>query len=373
MAGLAAGSELTQARGVEIGPARADDDAALRALLRNGPMPGRIRIALTREPSLFAADGMAGGTEFTVVARRDGRAVGLGRCTVHGLTRNGSRRRIGYLSALRLEPEVHGGARLIREGYEHLLERLAGAVDGCITSIAADNERARRVLERGRRLGLPGYQPLGELVTLVAPVPRRLRPGAGRSDVWPWGPDADGFLRDQGLRAHLALGWEPWQWDGLARHGVTQGDWRLVRHAGEIVAAGAVWDQRAFRQTRIDGYRGALNAMRPVVNVARWIAGRPSLPAPGTILAQGSLLGASVAEPILWKWLWPVLAQEAARRGLAWLSISRGAPDPELRILRHLTGAREYRTMLYAVEWPGGPRWPDEWDDRPLRPEVGLL
>jgi hypothetical protein len=268
---------------------------------------------------------------------------------------------------------VPGGARLLREGYEHLLEQLAGTVDGCITTIAADNSRARRVLERGPRLGLPGYQPLGELVTLVAPVSRRRTPGAGRRVVSQWGPDADGFLRDQGLRAHLALGWEPWQRDGLARHGVTPGDWQLVRHAGEIVAAGAVWDQRAFRQTRIDGYAGVLDAMRPAVNIARWIAGQPSLPPPGTVLAQGALLGAGVAEPTLWKWLWPVLVHEAARRGLEWLSICRGATDPELPILRRLTGAREYRTALYAVEWPGGSRWPDEWDGRPFRPEVGLL
>jgi hypothetical protein len=316
---------------------------------------------------------LAGGTEFTVVARRDGRAVGLGRCTVHGLTRNGDRRRIGYLSALRIEPGVPGAARLIREGYDHLLERLAGAVDGCITSIAADNARARRVLERGPRLGLPGYQPLGELVTLVAPVPRRGTPGAGRGVVSPWGPDADGFLRDQALRSQLALGWEPWQWDGLARQGVTQGDWQLVRHAGDIVAAGAVWDQRAFRQARIVGYAGVLNAMRPAVNMARWIAARPPLPPPGSVLAQGALLGTSVAEPLLWKRLWPVLVHEAARRGLEWLSICRGATDPELPVLRRLTGAREYRTLLYAVEWRGGPRWPDEWDGRPFRPEVGLL
>ena len=374
MAGLAVAGELRDEVRDEVGPAGAADDAGLRALLRRSALPGPVRVAFTREPSVFAADGLAGGREYTVVARRDGRAVGMGRCSVHALTRNGTACRIGYLSALRVEPGLPGSARLLRMGYEDLTRRLAGRVDGCVSSIGADNMRARRILERGRRIGLPEYQPLGDLVTLVAPVTRwrglaSVADAAMRRDE---AGELHGFLRDHACRTNLALAWEPWQWQGLAGQG-TPADMQLVRQRGAIVAAGAVWDQRAFRQVVIDGYEGVLRVARPLVNLARSLARHPALPPPGTVLAQGAVLGASVSEPGQWPKLWPLLAARGARLGLDWLSLSRDARDPGLPILRRLTAAREYRTTVYAVGWPGGPSWPDDWDGRLLRPEAGLL
>jgi hypothetical protein len=324
---------------------------------------------------VFAADGLAGGTEYTVVARRDGRAVGMGRCSVHMLTRNGTACNIGYLSALRVEPGLPGSARLLRMGYEDLTRRLAGRVDGCVSSIGADNLRARRILERGRRIGLPEYQPLGDLVTLVAPVTRwRGRAAAADAELLRGEAGAlHEFLRDHARRTNLALSWEQWQWQGLAARGITPADMQLVRHGSAIVAAGAVWDQRAFRQVVIDGYEGVFRVARPLVNVARSLARQPALPPPGTVLAQGAVLGASVSDPGQWPKLWPLLAARGARLGLDWLSLSRDSLDPELPVLRRLTGAREYRTTIYAVTWPGGPSWPDEWDGRLLRPEAALL
>jgi hypothetical protein len=71
--------------------------------------------------------------------------------------------------------------------------------------------------------------------------------------------------------------------------------------------------------------------------------------------------------------LWPALEHRAHSLGLSWLAVSREARDPELAVLRRLTNAREYNTTLYGVEWSDGPRWPDGWDSRFLRPEVALL
>ena len=133
------------------------------------------------------------------------------------------------------------------------------------------------------------------------------------------------------------------------------------------------WDQRAFRQTVIHGYSGALDTFRPVYNVLQSALRRPPLPPPGSVLSQAALLGAFVAEPDDWKRLWPVVNARAAEQEIEWLTISRDAHDPELAVLRRLTRVHEYRTTLYEVEWRDGPRWPDAWDSRPFRPEVGLL
>jgi len=53
-----------------------DDDAAIRALLANNPMPGRIRVRYEREPDYFAGCATMGETQ-VVVARADERLVGV--------------------------------------------------------------------------------------------------------------------------------------------------------------------------------------------------------------------------------------------------------------------------------------------------------
>lgn len=52
--------------------AEPSDDAELRRLLRDNPMPGAFRLALTREPSFFQAAALEGDVHQTVVARTAG-------------------------------------------------------------------------------------------------------------------------------------------------------------------------------------------------------------------------------------------------------------------------------------------------------------
>ena len=352
--------------------AEQDDDAGLRRLLRTSVMPGAVRVAFTREPEYFAADGMAGGHDVTVVARheRGGRVVGSGRCSIYPLMRNGVRRRMGYLNVLRVGERTRESARLLREGYELLGRETARLADGFFTSIATDNERARRVLEHGGRLGLPSYRPLCDLVTLVGAVTNA--GGANRAPAADE-PELAEFLERASRDSQLALAWKPAPWRDLERHDLSARDFSVVRQDGRIVAAAGVWDQRAFRQTVIDGYGGWMGAARPFINATMAMRRRPPLPAPGGILAQGGLLGAHALDPAAWPALWQLVRRRAAERGLSWLTLSRDVRDPELPILRRLMKGQEYRTTLYEVSWPGGTRWPDPWGEGPYCPEVALL
>ncbi|MCC6930451.1 MAG: hypothetical protein IT359_15805 [Gemmatimonadaceae bacterium] len=375
-----------------------DDDAAIRALLRASVIPGAVRVAFTREPDYFAGDALAGGEDHAVVARHGGRLVGLGRCSVYPLFRNGAPARVAYLGELRLAPGTANGVRLLRDGYAALAESV-GEVEACFTSITNDNVRARSVLERGGRLGLPAYAPIASLVTLVAPVApvalvapaAPLAPAAGFAMAAPvrsahpphhvaaGGADrradvADGlaFLARHAPDRQLALQWDDDRLARLARHGFTGDDLVIVRRGGAVVAAGGIWDQRPFRQVVVDGYAAALQLARPAVNLWCRLTRRPALPPPGSVLAQGALLGATVSAPGDWRVLWPALQACARARGIAWLTVARDARDPELPVLRALTRAREYHTTLYDVAL--GRRSPAAaWDSRLVRPEVGLL
>jgi hypothetical protein len=335
--------------------------------MRRSVMPGAVRIAFTREPDYFASDGLAGADDVTVVARRGEAVVGSGRCSIYPLARNGMPARIGYLGLLRVTDSTREAARLIREGYELLGTEVQHRADCFFTSIATENARARRVLERGGRLGLPRYDALCELVTIIAPVRRGPAKVSQHADAG----ELVEFLSRGSRLFHLSLDWDATVLRQLQRHGVDAREFVVVRRQDRIAGAAAIWDQRAFRQTVIDGYDGALATWRPLINVALVMLGRLPLPAPGSSLAQGALLGATVRDPDDWPELWRQLQAQAADRGLDWLTISREARDPELPVLRRLARGREYRTILYDVTWPGGRK--AIWDSRLFRPEVGLL
>ena len=387
MAGSAAAGQLTATREDVASPAlRGDarslarpivtsfttaDDAAVRALLRSSIVPGAVRVAFTREPSYLAGESLAGGEDHAVVARIEGRVVGLGRCSVYPLYRNGAPARVGYLGELRVAPGTPHGARLLRAGYEQLADAV-GAVDACVTSITTDNARARAVLERGGRLGLPAYTPLATLVTLVAPVPRAQAPLLAPHS--PVGPAE--WLALVGAHAgatQLSLAWDVGRLHAFGQHGLADDDLVVVRRGTSVVGAAGVWDQRPFRQVVIDGYATSLQLVRPLANAVARLTRRPVLPPSGSVLAQGAILGATVASPSDWPILWPALVARAQTRRLAWLSISRDARDPELAVLRPLLRAREYHTTLYDVAL-GGRAAVTPWDGaRLVRPEVGLL
>src|SRR5439155_767942 len=101
------------------------------------------------------------------------RLVCMGRCTWRECWVDGTARRVGYLAELRLDATARGRFGILRDGYGFFgaLQRDDPA-DLYFTSIAADNDRARRLLESGGR-GLPAYDFLAELSTLLIAVPRR--------------------------------------------------------------------------------------------------------------------------------------------------------------------------------------------------------
>lgn len=379
MARPPADGELTAVAPAEkatgVGLATRADEAEVRALLRSTVMDGAVRVAFTREPDYFAGEGLAGALDRTTIVRAPGRADAMGRLSLHTLHRNGAARRIGYLGELRLAPEVPNAVRRLRDGYAFLKDHfIADGAEGCFTSVAAENHRARRVLEHGGRLGLPTYVPIADLETRLAPVHRALRAKPlAHADTVVDRDELTAFLEHHARAAHLAPTWDDARWTALAVHGIGPSHFVVVRARGRMVAAAAVWDQRAFRQTLICGYQGALRWSRPFLNVLARAGLAPSLPAPGTVVRQASVLGAAVDHDRHWPTLWSALRAAAAPRGIEWLIIARAAGDPQLEALRRVVGGRAYRTRLYAVRWPDAPAFTDAWDSRPFRPEVALL
>lgn len=130
----------------------------------------------------------------------------------------------------------------------------------------------------------------------------------------------------------------------------------LLEQQGELRGVGAVWDQRAFKQVVVTGYQPWLARIRVPLDAALRAMGQPALPPAGTSLALGYLshfvmrddedIEGAIA-------LVDGLRQQARGRGLAQLVLSLVVDHPLRAALRRRFGARPYRSILYAVCWPG--------------------
>lgn len=322
-------------------------DAELCALLAR-PMEGAIRLALTRAPSPRRASEVEGDRYRLVTARHphSGALVGMGVRTVRDVFFAGRPARVGYLGQLRVVDRVGFGRW--RDGFRRLLDaREPDELGFDLTTIAADNQVARRLLERGLR-GLPAYRQVGEITTLVFSTA-----GArGLATRTATAADLDAIvdrLAADGARFVLAPRWSRQDLQPEGRCvGLSLDDFLLVEDAGRLRGGVAIWDQRAFKQVVVAGYAGWLALLRPVLNPWLRLAGQPRLPRPGTLaLAYLSHFSADDAAAAIA--LVAAARARARQRGLEQLVLSLSSRHPRLAAIRRAVPARRYLTGLYAV------------------------
>jgi hypothetical protein len=381
MVGTVADGQLTSVASappgtsVRFAVATRADDAAIRRLLRENPMRGAVTLTLEREPGYFQGTALAGGEDQTIVAFERDRLLCMGRCTIREAWLNGRAQRVAYLAELRLDATAQGRFDILRRGYRffHELQR-ASPADFTFTSIATDNTRARRLLERGLP-GLPRYEFLGGLTTLlISTRPRRLfaRPKQDVLETTTADELAEFFNRSASCY-QLAPIWTPERILRLGTHGLAADSFGVVRTNGRIIAAGALWDQRSFRQTVIRGYSRSLACVRPIVNTLGGLLGFSPLPRAGSVLSH-AFLSPFAASPDVASLLPSVVSafcRRAAAKGIDYLTL--GLPSNDLRLtgLRRCFRTRTYASRIYRVRWPGDPAC--EIDSRPILPDVALL
>lgn len=371
MAGPSANCELS----TRFAVATEADEPAIRRMLRDNPMRGAIDVSFEREPDYFRGAALAGGDDKTIVAFAEGELVCMGRCTRRECWVNGAVRRAGYLAELRLDSRARGRVALLHSGYRffHELQRHHSA-ELYFTSIADDNQPARRLLEAGVR-GLPSYGFLAEFDTLLIAVPRR--PRATMLRVEAAGPERiHDLLRVLNTPSHqLAAVWTAERLRALEDHGMPLDRFLLALDGSQVVACGALWDQRAFRQTVIRGYSTALAIARPLLNIGSQIFGAPRLPDTGSVLAHAflsPLAFARGAEGLLADLIeasFPLAAQIRAE----FLTVGLPTTDPRLPVLRRRFSTRTWRSRLYRVDWPDHEPVQFRENGAAFLPEVALL
>lgn len=377
MAGAAAARELNNTAAPRFALATPADDAAIRRLLRENPMRGAVSVAFEREPEYFRGVNLAGAVDQTIVAFGGSHVVCMGRCSLRECWVDGVAQRVGYLAELRLGAAARGRFGIVRDGYRffHARQR-ENPADFYFTSIAADNARARRFLESGAR-GLPHYEFLAEMDTLLVSVPRRphnakLRLETARPENI---PALLRVLNEQGQRHQLAAVWTVENLRALERHGLPLERFLLAWDGGEVAVCGALWDQRAFRQIVIHGYSSLLAMARPLLNAASPLLDTPRLPRVGSALAHAFLSPLACAEggeAMLPDFVEAAFAP-AAGRGVEFRPLGVPASDPRICALRRRFSTRSWRSRLYRVAWPDSAPAAFTTRDAMFLPEIGLL
>jgi len=371
---------ITRTARVRFDIAGQKDDAAIRRLLRETPMVGQVSISLEREPNYFADAGIANESKQTIVAYDNERLACVGSCAIRQRFVNGQPRRVGYLGSLRMDQRYAGRFDILRRGYQLFHElQTADPAEFYFTSIASDNERARRFLERGAAC-MPLYEFVGELVTLLIPTNRgamNIRNGEeGTVSDDPASLDQlVAFLNSSNQQHQFAPCWSAEELRSLQNLGLRASDFCAVRKEGNWIACGAVWDQRAFKQTVIRGYAPWLRIARPILNGINRICGGPRLPMIGVTLSNAFASHVAFASDQLTEFgeVTNRILCTARERGIELLIVGFAAKDPRLTAARKMSRPREYRSRLYVVRWPGVGRAAAELDGRSIATEVALL
>jgi N-acetylglutamate synthase-like GNAT family acetyltransferase len=355
-----------------------EDDEALQQILRDNPMQGWIRLALTRSPSYFAGENLMGRSRVVIGEdnAKGGAIVGMYHTHFLPVFVNGKPVLASYLGELRVNPAYRNRPSIIKQGFASIRPLNRPEADQAaiwFTSIASDNHRARRLLESDHA-DLPRYKPVGELQTLAISVrhgqpPKRLRQ-ATRSDI----PAICEFYNRHASRYHFAPYLEPAWLESISdSKGLTIEDFWLYELEGKLQACVAIWDHRAFKQTLVQGYRFPLNRLRPAYNLMAYLQGKPLLPKPHRNLESVYLAffactpnAENQASSLLKEGLY-IARSKQAKIGL----IGFGAAHPLMAKLTSALSPTIYRTCIETVSWK------DEKSIKPgasnVQPEIAIL
>lgn len=291
-------------------------------------MPGRIRVRFEREPSYFA--GCDADTD-VLVARDAGRVVGVACRSIRKLYINGVAEDVGYLGQLRVD-RAYRGQLLTARGYRVMRElHEARPARGYYTTIVDGNAQAEGVLVRRSRGGMPRYRFVERLVTLAIAT-RSVASGASR----------------------VASGEMPNLYPAYAAGG------ELVTVPG---GSAALVDQRAYKQTVIDGYAPALAAVRPLVN----LVGRITLPKPNTALNHAYVTHFRGGDP---QALIAAILKKATQYDHVLFGFTES--DPALAIARRFKPV-EYISSIYTVAFDDGDDFHDRLLARPRALDISAL
>ncbi|MBC8210856.1 MAG: hypothetical protein H8E21_07285 [Gammaproteobacteria bacterium] len=282
------GSGLAQYKSIVFRLAGQVDNENLNAILRENEMDSWVMLSLEREPSFFAGEALMGESHTVIAFEQNDpmQKIGMYSCSYFQLRINGRTEQVGYLGGLRILKKYRNRIRYVRNGYDSIRKIVpeADVIKHWFSSIASENSSARKLLESGLK-GLPRYAPIGEVNTIAISVAAAKSCAIlERVTEQTVGEFVSFFNSQTGAYQYAPVLNDDWIISQDKQKGLSIDDFYLIRQNLEVVGCLAVWDQRAFKQTVVRGYRFPLNRFRKIHNAWSVVTKRISLPAPGNSL-----------------------------------------------------------------------------------------
>ncbi|HEX9926493.1 MAG TPA: hypothetical protein VGD99_27840 [Anaerolineae bacterium] len=358
-----------------------DDDPAIRRLLAENPVPGRVTVTYEREPNYFLGCGAMGRFCQVLVARRPigGPVVAVATRTTRPLFINGQPEEVGYIGQLRVDRPFQG--RWVVSGGFRFFHQLHadGRVRGYLTTIIEGNAQAEGILVRRARRHFPAYRELDRLCTAAIMLRRPQTIPASATEICRGSPavlaEIVRFLYQHGAaRQFFPVYCENDFNESPTTLGFRVEDFVLARQAGHIMGMMGLWDQSAYKQTMVQAYDNPLRSLRPVYNLGLRLIGAQPLPPPGRPIhfAYASFVCLAGNDPALFDLLLRHLYNLAAARGYAYLMVGLSARDPLLPVARRYAHI-PYYSRLYSVCWKDEMSFHEELDDRLPYVEIAAL
>ena len=332
-----------------------EDGQELLEILENSEFQGKISLLYTRRPDAYASLKQEGKQVDIVICRdtQQGKIVGFGACAVRELFVNGHPEKVGYLFGLRIRREYMKKFLLLHRGYEYLHAlHQKQEVAFYITTILEDNRYAQKLLEK-QRSHMPSYIPYGSYGVYAMNLGRKTRKSfrlrqAKQTDI----PILVRFLQGNGKTCQF--------FPILHKKDLTSGNVRgldikdfylLCDDHDTILAAGAIWDQRGYKQYVMQGYAGILKVLYPL---SRFFPafGFPALPKPGSVLKFFTLAFWAVKEndPVIFQEFLDAIPAVAPSYPFFLIGMHESHPLRQVLQKRHHI---RYTSRLYVVAWDG--------------------
>lgn len=358
--------------------ATAKEEAQLRAMTQDTPMPGHIQIRYEREPDFFQGLDIQGTFHQVVAAMEEGELLGFGCRSVRPMFINGKECDFGYLSGLR--SSLQGKRRLgLARAYRRFKELHADQrCPGYITTIIEGNREAIATIASGRA-GLPRYLDLGICETYALALKRRGSfpiPGPIRVRRAEEGEEARviSLLRHFGSESQFFPALQVSDFGTPLLRNLPVTAFLIAEDGKEACGIAAVWDQSAFKQHRLHAYSLPMRLARPFINLGLWARGLSPLPPAGKLLKHVTLCFRAVRDhdPSISGALIDAAAASLRDRGISYLITGFHQNDPGRNAMKHRPGTC-YQSRLFFVGWEQELAYYQGLDSRPPCFEPAIL